>query len=476
MNWNAFRKIGVFFQIVSAWVLWVCLVMMLSVRGVAAGEHSGTDRDVRLLTLQQSIRLALQNHPGFQASRHATRAASWRVKQAYFDFLPKLAIDFNYNRLDAETVHRANIFTEIGRALVRQFAPDEDPNEIRPAAWRNAYGTSVILQQPIFNGGALKAQLDMALAAEDNARSNFTDKRQQVIYETMEAYLEAVKGEEFLALAQKALQAAANRLQQIQRMFENGLRNRAEVLRWEVEAATAEGDFIEARNQLLLARMRLSQLTGVHIDSTVKLSHENLPTPERLQPVEHYLELARQKNPRLRAFQANISIQRAQIHLARSNFFPRINLVYSYQWEANNTIALDSYKTWNLGIGVHVPLFNSFSDYARVQEARMRLRELEASRVELEQQLSLQIRQAHAIVQAARKRWQVAQKQLELARRNLESVSNSFQVGMAANMDLLDAQVAATRAEANLIRARFDYLLAYARLRHAAGILETQEF
>ncbi len=443
---------------------------LLHPEGAPAGNDSTAKG--KTLTLKTAIQIALENNPGYRAMHQATRAAQWGVKKAYFDFLPKVAIHFNYSRLDAGTVHRANIFTEIGRNLVQQFAPGTDPNEVRPAAWRNAYGTSVTLQQPIFNGGALKAQLNMAQANESQTQYSFFEKRQETILNTMAAFYGVLKANEFLALAQRTLSATEAKLASTRRMFENGLRNRAEVLRWEVALASDRGQWIEAKNNAALARARLAQVLGINIDSTYTFKPEPYEPEEKLQPLEYYLELGRRRNPSVSAFSANLDLQQSQIQLARSNFFPKVNLIYNYQWETNNTLALDSFKTWTFGIGVNIPLFNSFADYAKLQEARARFTQMQHAQEEFLQGLALQIRQAYLNVQSAAQRVKIAKKGAELAEENLRVINNTFSVGMAANIDLIDARVAATRAQANLIQARFDYLLSMAQLKKATGTLD----
>ncbi len=440
-----------------------------------SGRAAPSGSDQQVLTLQHALRLSLKNHPGFKAARHSVNAAQWRVKKAYFDFLPKIAVDLNYSRYDAPTVRRANILTEIGRNLARQFAPGTDPNEIRPVLWRNAYGTAITLQQPVFNGGALRAQLTLAQANEISTRGQFQEKRQQVILQTMQAYFNLIKAKELLILAHKSVEATRARLQTIRRMFETGMQNRSEVLRWEVNLASAEGQLVQAESGFALSLHQLSQIIGVRLDSTVTLEFREMVLNEPLEPLDYYLRKGRAANPTLKTFSANIEIQRAQVQLARSNFFPHVNLFYNYQWETNNTPALDSFRSWTFGLSVRVPVFSSFADYAQYQEARQQYRQIQAVHRELEQSVELQIQRAYYQVEAALKRIALAQKGRALAQENLRVVSDMFEVGMATNQELLEAQIAARKAETDFIEARFDYLINMAQLKSAAGILDVPQ-
>ncbi len=451
---------------------WLILGIALSVSS-SSGAPTGSDQ--QKLTLQEAIRLSLKHHPGFKAARHSVDAAQWRVKKAYFDFLPKLALDLSYSRYDAPTVRRANILTEIGRNLTRQFAPDADPNEIRPVLWRNAYGTAITLQQPVFNGGALRAQLTLAQANDLGVRGQFQETRQRVILETMQAYFNLIKARELLILARKAVEATRSRLSSIQRMFETGMQNRAEVLRWEVNLASEEGKLVQAESGFALALRQLSQWIGLPLDSSVALEYPDPAFREPLKPLDYYLNKGRFANPALKTFSANIEAQRAQVQLVRSKFFPQVNFFYNYQWETNDTPALDSYRSWTFGFAVRVPVFNSFADYAQLQEARAQFQQIQAAHQELQQSVELQIQQAYYQVQAALKRMALAEKGHALARENFRVVSDMFDVGMATNHELMEAQIAMQKAESDLIEARFDYLIYMARLKSVAGILDVPE-
>jgi len=341
--------------------------------------------------------------------------------------------------------------------------------------WRNAYGTAITLQQPVFNGGALRAQLTLAQANDLGVRGQFQETRQRVILETMQAYFNLIKARELLILARKAVEATRSRLNSIQRMFETGMQNRAEVLRWEVNLASEEGKLVQAESGYALALRQLSQWIGLPLDSSVALEYPDPAFREPLKPLDYYLNKGRFANPSLKTFTANIEAQRAQVQLARSKFFPQVNFFYNYQWETNDTPALDSYRSWTFGFAVRVPVFNSFADYAQLQEARAQFQQIQAAHQELQQSVELQIQQAYYQVQAALKRIALAEKGHALARENFRVVSDLFDVGMATNHELMEAQIAMQKAESDLIEARFDYLIYMARLKSVAGILDVPE-
>jgi len=461
-----------------------CSVLLLALAIIPAGSHgvqeilAGETGQVdssapagKQLTLDEAIKVALQNNLSLRAASSAVRSAQWSVKKAYLDYLPRVDFGFQYLRLDKATVDRANIFTDVGRELVRQFAPDEDPNDIRPGAWRNSYGPTVSVVQPIYTGGTLRAQLGLAQAEELRNQANREETYQQVILDTQTAYYQVLKAQELLALAQESYRSSQQHLETARKMLEVGLRSRSEVLRFEVQLASAESQLVVAENDVDLAKSKLNLVMGVDLDNEVNLTPVKDFRWQAPPTLAEQMAVARQRHPGLRVAKSNVSVQQSAVAIARSGFLPKVSLAYNYGWEANDTFAFDSFTTWSFAITASIPVFSSFQNYAELQKEREGLKQARSLEQDFVRSLQLQVKQASLNLQAAEKRITIAEKAVEEASENLRILSKSYSVGLASSLDVIDAQLATTQAKASLIEARYDYFLAKAQLARAMGVL-----
>lgn len=463
---------------------WLAATFLLLVAGVVAAPAAGnmpdssmnvTPTNGKVLRLEEAVKIALEKNLQLQAARKSASAASWGVKNAYTEFLPSASVNLSYVRLDAGTVDRANIFTDVGRELVRQFAPDEDPNKIRPAAWRDSYGPEISVTQPIFTGGALLANLNVAQAQDMTAQANLANTEQEVILNTQKAYYEVLKAHELIAVAKDFLQAAEEHLNSARKKVEAGLRSRSEVLRWEVEKANAESNLVRAENALAIARPALNQVLGLDLNAEYTVVPVEDVQVEIPATIDEQIEQALRKHPGLREMQANVDVAEAQVKVARSNFAPKVSLAYNYSWEANNTIKLDSYHTWSLGVVAQFPIFNSFRDYTDLQRTQESKKQMEYVQTDYERSLRLQVLQASLNLEAAQKQMVITEKAKEEAEENFRVMKNSYEVGLASNLDFLDAQNAKDQARWNYVNARYDYLLAKTTLARAMGVLRASD-
>jgi outer membrane protein TolC len=424
----------------------------------------------QIMTLEQAIRYALENNLSLQAASRGVRASQWGVRKAHLDFLPQLDFEFRYLRLDEGTLDRANAFYDFVQQNQDAFPPEITRN-VRPGAYKDSYGPAVSIIQPIYNGGVLRSQLNFAQALDDRSNANHEDTRQQVIFDTYSAYFDVLKSQELLALAEESKRSAQEHLASTSKMLEVGMRARNEVLRFEVALATAENALIVAQNNVELARASLNRVMGRELERDFTLTPVEDVSWQAPRTLDEQMQSAINNNPGLRMIRSNVSAQSANVGLARSALLPKVNLLYSYSWEANDTWAFDSIKSWSLGVVAIVPLFHSFQDYAGLQREREALQQMNRLQEDYESAVQLQVQQSSLNLAAAEKRIAIAEKTVEEAAENVRIVNNSYQVGLLSSLDVVDAEVINIQAKARRIEARYDFFLAKAQLARAMGVL-----
>jgi len=424
----------------------------------------------KVLKLEEAVQTALENNFLLEASRKGASAASWGVKRAYTEFFPSVDFSLAYTRLDNGTLGRANAFYEFVQDNKDQF-PEELTRNVRKSAWKNSYGPSISVTQPIFTGGALLANLNQWQANDMRAQADLENTQQETILNVQLSYFGVLKANELLAVARDYLQSTEEHLVSARKKVEAGLRSRSEILRWEVQKASAESLVLQAENRLEIAKTALNQVLGVDLNTEYTLTPVEELEVSVPATLAEQTDLALRRHPGLRVAEASVEVANAQSHIARSNFVPKLGLAYNYSWEANDTFAFDSIKQWSLSVVATIPIFNSFRDYAGYQQARKTTQQVENLREEYKRLLALQVKQASLSLETAQKRVNITEKARAEADENYRIVKNSYEVGLASNLDYLDAQDARNTARWNFIDARYDYLLAKTELARAMGVL-----
>jgi TolC family type I secretion outer membrane protein len=428
----------------------------------AAAQPAGDEMNVavpngKVLRLDEAIQTALEKNFQLRAARKGASAASWGVKNAYTQFLPSVNLGVSYVRVDAERF--------------RAFEGFPDDFKRRFGAYTTTYSPSVNVTQPIFTGGALLANVNVAQAQDMTAQADLSSTEQQVIYNTQKAYLDLLRAHELLVVAKDQLQTAEEHLNSARKQVEAGLRSKTEILRWEVQKANAESFLARAENGLALARPGLNQVVGLDLNAEYTVAPVEDIQVDIPASVDEQIATAMRKNPGLRVMDANVDLAGAQVQVERSNFTPRVNLAYNYSWETNPTIKLDGFKTWSLGIVAQFPIFNSFRDYTNLQKAQEAKKQTEDLQQDFERGLQLQVLQASQNLDLAKRQLTLTDKAKAQSEENFRVIKKSYEVGLASNLDFLDAQNAQSQARWDNVNAKYDLLLTKTALAQAMGVL-----
>lgn len=419
------------------------------------------------LTLDRAVKTALEQNQTLHAAAFDRDAGDWGKLNAITNFLPRVEISGGVTRIDPASERRANAAVDFIKAAAGTLGiPQEALSEIKPFAYRNTYSTDITLIQPIYNGGAEFVALSAANAVQDKSMYAYRDSEQEVVATVKVAYFNVLKAIELVALAQEAAARTKRHLDMTNRRADVGMRTRTDVLRWEVQLASDEGNLVNAENGLALARLQLNNVMGVDMNARFVL--EQPADPDSASVPAHSLEFL-ETHPALQIMQANLRLADVGVDQAWINFKPSVNVAFQYGWEKNDTPALDGIAPWALALQVKWPIFNSFGDYTRVQKAKAEYHRTEAQVESFRRGLLMQATGAELSLRSALKRTEITRKSQQEAMDVLNAVTRRYETGGASNVDLIDVQTAYTSAKASFITALYDCRIAEVQLVRARG-------
>jgi outer membrane protein len=420
------------------------------------------------LTMEKAVATALEMNQSLRGAGHDLESTRWGTKNAYSRFLPKVTLDAGITRIDPETDRLANASLDFIRAAAGPLGiPQSMLADLRPFTYRDTYNTGVTVIQPLYNGGAEIAGVKAAGAMEDKSSFAYKDTEQDVIARTKIAYYQVLGAEELVSLASEGLERTKRYLEMTRRRESLGMRTRTDVDRWDVQRAADEASLIRAENLLAVRHLQLNEALGVDLSRAYRLAK---PAPVDTLPPNTTIALGDlEAHPAWQMMEANLRLADAGVSMSWTAFKPRINAAFQYGWEKNNTIALDGYRPWALGLSISWPIFNGFGDYANLQKASEEYDRTQ-SQVELFRRgLLMQATSAQLNVRAALQLMDVAEKSRHQAREVLDSVTRRYETGGASNVDLIDVETAYTSANVNYINAVYDYSIARVQLARATG-------
>lgn len=331
--------------------------------------------------------------------------------------------------------------------------------------YRNhTYQGVFVVSQPLYTGGALQAQHQIAKADEQLDRLNEELTLDQIHYQSDAIYWNASASKAMLQAADKYQHIVKQQYAIIQDRFNDGMISRTDLLMISTRLKEAELQYIKARQNYTLALQRLNIWMGEEPDAPVDSLYaiDINSTPVTLLSLQDVL----QRRADYASTEVNITKSQAQRKAALSQFNPQLNMYFSGGW-ATGTPNLGYDVSFNpiVGVNLNIPIFHWGARFktSRQQKAYISMQKLQQSYVT--DQINEELSAALTKLTETEEQVKTANENLKLANENLDLVTFSYNEGKASMVEVLSAQLSWTQAHSNLINAYLAEKMATAEYR-----------
>lgn len=478
-------------------------------------------RAQRLLNLDSCRALAIQNNKTIQISKTKIQKAHYDRKAAFTKYLPDFSATGAYMHFNKEISilnesqqnKLNNLGTSFGAQLntslpgfLQQLA-QADPalaqflgqmvqsgqlNGISDALnklgqevtnafrtdTRNMWTGAVMMTQPLYMGGKIRAYNNITRYSEKLAASQHQTQIQEVILQTDEAYWMAVSLTNKKKLAENFLKLLQQLDADVERMIAAGVATKADGLSIKVKVNEAEMTLTKVNNGVSLSKMLLCQLCGLNLNTKLVLTDESIDNLFLAKTeTEQAVELALKNRPELESLELATQIYNSKINVVRADMLPTMALTGGYL--VSNPSVFNGFEKkfkgmWNVGVMLQVPIFHWNEGTYKVKSAKAEAIIARLEWLEAQEKIELQVNQSTYKAEEAQKRLSTTLKNMQKAEENLRYANNGFKEGVIPMTNVLEAQTAWLSAQSDKIDAQIDIKLAQTYLQKATGQLSVQ--
>jgi adhesin transport system outer membrane protein len=310
---------------------------------------------------------------------------------------------------------------------------------------------NVALEQPIWSGGTIDAEIDRARASRAAGEHRIGEAARDIVLEVVSAYYDYVLAAEREEALRQSLAEHRELLSSIERRVEQEVSPLADFTLGRSRTAQVELDLASAGELRESARARLLELTGgVAIEP-------QLPSGglrDALPPEELALDEALSCSPTLEALTDQVDVAEAQKRAARGNLFPRVLLQLS-QNEITGARA---------AIVVRAQTGNGLSQLTAIDSAGARIERAMAEYSDAQRRLREQLRRDYINARAARQRIESGAIAADTTALLIESYQRQFIAGRRSWLDVMNAVREAATARLSEADARVTVAAATARI------------
>jgi outer membrane protein, protease secretion system len=335
---------------------------------------------------------------------------------------------------------------------------------------------SIQFRQPLFNLDGL-ARYRQGIAQSSGSAALLTARGQELILRVVSLYVAANYEEYQLAAAVAQRDADVEMSKLSQRRFASGEGTRPEMIESQVKASLAEAQLLQARDRLEVSRDALAQVVGKKIGGLVGLSGEFPVRPIMPAGFDELRTMVIENNSEITAQRHAVEVSLEEINKSRAGHAPRLDATASVSKGLSETITTLNQKvdTQSIGLQLTIPLYSGGSVSALSRQAIANHEKAKADLDAKINQILIDLRKQYSLVISSAPLLSALDDAVVSAQLQIDAMRAGVRAGANTPVDMLNALRQMSTTQRDLALARFSYLVAYLRLRQAAGTLSVTD-
>ena len=408
------------------------------------------------LNLPKTVQMALDYNRDIKNSQYALKKAEYAINQAQAGKKPTVDYNFGAQRsraTDAATYSRAASL--MGGA-----------NSVS-----NAFSNGISVNIPLYTGGLVEGQIDVAKLGKTNAQEEILRVEQATKYSAIQGYYGLLAYQELQGVYHEAVDNLQGHLDNVQAQYNVGTKAKVDVLSSDVSLANAKTTAITADNNVAVAESNLNNILGLPLETKLNLADHQLPFDTYNISLQEATDYAMKYRPEV--LQAAIAVQEAErnIDIADAGNKPTVAITGGNDWADNTFPGIDANKrSWKVAAGVTYNFYDGGATKAKVNQAKQDLLVARETEQKTREAVQLEVKQAYLNIRSAAQKVEEKQTVVDQARENYRIPNIRYQAGVGINLDVLDAQLSLNEAQVNHIQALYDYNVGIAKLEQVMGV------
>ena len=392
---------------------------------------------VNSFSLNEAVDYALKNNPSSVNASNDLKIAKAKKWETIATGLPQISAFLDYKN---------NIKQKVSLVPAEFFGGN--PGEFAEISFgtKQTFEGTATLKQLLFNGSYTVAlssiKLYLEIASNAKIKTDLEVKRNVI-----SAYGNVLVSQERVKLLNQNLENITANLNEVQKIYENGLTELENVEQLTITFSTLKNSLNYANKFVQTSKNILKLVIGLPINEEISLK-DNLTqlTLKKITYEEANSTNTVSQNIDYIIASNNMNSQKVLLKLEQAKALPTLSAFIEggYNGNSNSFNFFKSNQKWYgssiAGVTMSIPIFSSFKRSAKTQQAKIELEKAKVGLTHIKQKLLIEIGQAKSDYQFAIENYYNSNQNLVLAEKIERKNQIKFYEGLASSFDLRQAQ------------------------------------
>lgn len=302
--------------------------------------------------------------------------------------------------------------------------------------------------------------------------------RDDISLQIAAAYLQILFSHELVATSRESVEVTKLQIDRTKKMVDAGTLAKGSLLDIQSQGAAEELNLIKAENQLNLAYLDLQQILDLEVveDFVIDKPQLIIKKEPKIIPAMQIYRYALINLPEIKSSEYRLKSSERSLAIAKGNRSPSLSLRAGWGTNYSDQIAVFDPTDPNFGevipfgdqfndnqnrtmsISLSIPIFNGYQVSTYISQAKMGIINSEYNLQLQKNQVRKNVEQAFADAVAAYKSYNATKKSLLSFREAFMYMEKKFNVGMVNSIDYNVAKQLLTKAESDLLSAKYNYI------------------
>jgi outer membrane protein TolC len=404
--------------------------------------------------LKKYRNMTLEYNQDLKAAEKRIEYSKEIEKSAKADFLAKLSLNADFN------------YTENPMELSMQIAG----NSIDFQGENIAYGSTLSLVQPLYKGGMIRENSNMAKKNTAYAIHNAEDIKAALSYEIDSRYWSTVARKEMLTISHSFKQSMQDLVGIVKDRVDLDFANRNDLLMVEVKLNEADYQLIQANNNYELGKMSLNSLIGNELTADTP-TDDKVPAIKSLASLTDSMQSVYDARAKILMAENNISIQESVLKIKDAKYKPQLYMGVKggYSTPGYN-FKSDLDANYAVYAKLSIPLFEWGKRKSEKRASRHKVNMAKDNYSKQKDMVALEVQSAFFAYNQAIKRVLLTESSLAKAVENEQMALDRYKGGSISLIELIDAQVFHQKADLNYVQSRMNAQIYRSQYIRALGV------
>ncbi|HTY36419.1 MAG TPA: TolC family protein, partial [Bacteroidota bacterium] len=290
----------------------------------------------RMLTIEESVRIGIENSRVLHASQMKSEYAGAKASEMSAMLYPSLKVSGSYQRLSE--VPEFKIPLPGAPTSIFPYIP-------------NTYAARASLQQPLFTGWKFQGAVDNADFQAKAAKIDVVKDKADLVFNITSAYWNLFRAMEVKRLADENVKQIELHVADAENLMKQGMATTNDVLKVKVQLSNSRILQSDALNGVKLAMISFNSAIGIPLETEVGIASSLTPASTDYPGLDKLLPSALGARPDILALEARVKAAGAAVTSAIGGWFPQVFLTGNYYYARPNQRiipSVDQFKdTWD---------------------------------------------------------------------------------------------------------------------------------